>query len=405
MKHLCRISLLLSVFIALTIGVCADTGVTENEYIYPSTPAEVLKKAQNSEMSLMMNIEEEEEVERILDYAKSATTDVEKALAVNDYFVLNYCYDETYSIYNKEGLFSSKTGVCSAYADAYEYIMEDKLGIECVTVTSWEMNHAWNMLKIDGEWYHVDVTWNDPMPDSPGRAMHNFFLLSDSALSDEDHGHYEWEGGYPATSTKYDNYFWTNIRTPIIMSDGYYYYIDSLEGKVIRQHFEAGKLETIYEISELWDVWDKPGWYYSEKYAQIVCKDRTLYINTPTQILSMNINGTNVKTVETYDGDNGYIWGLTLSGDEITYFVSRDKWEYGIEEYITFSLSAPKLSGDVNGDGEVDFTDAIRILKYDSGIDTLPDANAADVNDDGTVDFVDAILILKYDSGLIPSFK
>jgi len=62
--------------------------------------------------------------------------------------------------------------------------------------------------------------------------------------------------------------------------------------------------------------------------------------------------------------------------------------------------------GDANGDGEVDFADAIAVLKHDAGISTLTDdkLTAVDVNSDGEVDFVDAMQILKYDSGLISTF-
>ncbi len=63
-------------------------------------------------------------------------------------------------------------------------------------------------------------------------------------------------------------------------------------------------------------------------------------------------------------------------------------------------------TGDVNGDGEIDFSDGILVLKYDVGLMTLNDEQktVGDVNGDGEVDFADAILILKYDVGLITTF-
>ena len=65
------------------------------------------------------------------------------------------------------------------------------------------------------------------------------------------------------------------------------------------------------------------------------------------------------------------------------------------------------LVGDANGDGDVDFADAIVVLKHDAGVSELTGDNlkAADTNADGEVDFADAILILKYDCGLISSFN
>ena len=63
--------------------------------------------------------------------------------------------------------------------------------------------------------------------------------------------------------------------------------------------------------------------------------------------------------------------------------------------------------GDANGDGDVDFADAIVVLKHDAGVSTLTGdkLKAADTNGDGEVDFVDAIQILKYDCDLISSFN
>ena len=49
------------------------------------------------------------------------------------------------------------------------------------------MNHIWNLIKIDGKWYHVDVTWDDPIMDKPGRVKHDNFLRSDDGIKDTDH--------------------------------------------------------------------------------------------------------------------------------------------------------------------------------------------------------------------------
>ena len=58
-------------------------------------------------------------------------------------------------------------------------------------VPSNEMNHVWNLLKIDGQWYHMDVTWDDPVPDQPGIVIYTHFLMTDSEL-DSIGGHADW---------------------------------------------------------------------------------------------------------------------------------------------------------------------------------------------------------------------
>lgn len=74
---------------------------------------------------------------------------------------------------------------------------------------------------------------------------------------------------------------------------------------------------------------------------------------------------------------------------------------------VTVKADSSTVIGDANGDGEIDFTDAIVILKHDAGLSALTGdkLTSADANGDGEIDFVDAILILKYDSGLISSFN
>lgn len=74
------------------------------------------------------------------------------------------------------------------------------------------------------------------------------------------------------------------------------------------------------------------------------------------------------------------------------------------------SFGAGTLKGDVNGDGEVDAADAIKIARYDAGLDEYSAEDyvrlktSGDVNGDGRVDAGDAVLIRRYDAGLISSF-
>ncbi len=63
--------------------------------------------------------------------------------------------DDLRSIY---GVFVNKKAVCAGYAKALQYLL-NKCGIECVYVTS--ETHAWNVIKLEGDYYHMDVTWGD----------------------------------------------------------------------------------------------------------------------------------------------------------------------------------------------------------------------------------------------------
>lgn len=63
--------------------------------------------------------------------------------------------DDLRSIY---GVFVNKKAVCAGYAKAMQYLL-NRCGIECTYVTS--ETHAWNLVRLEGDYYHLDVTWGD----------------------------------------------------------------------------------------------------------------------------------------------------------------------------------------------------------------------------------------------------
>ena len=132
-------------------------------------------------------------------------SDYEIAKALHDYVVLNTAYgfpsDVPRPIAVYSGYFSLLwgCGVCTDYAMAYQLLM-DMAGIPCGMVTN--ASHAWNVVQLDGEWYHVDTTWDDPTPNREGYVRYDYFLKSDSYMSQD---HFDYESEHPCTSTKYDN--------------------------------------------------------------------------------------------------------------------------------------------------------------------------------------------------------
>ena len=134
----------------------------------------------------------------------------EIAKALHDYLATHNEYDMRLYSGNlpalsrtSYGALVNRTSVCSGYALAYQHLMEDA-GIPCEYVTGMTTrgSHAWNIVQIDGEWYHVDVTWDDPTPDREGYVRYKYFLKSDKAMSRD---HVSWEASHTCTSTKYDN--------------------------------------------------------------------------------------------------------------------------------------------------------------------------------------------------------
>lgn len=95
-----------------------------------------------------------------------------KILQVHDFIVDNIEYGTEISghnSYNIYGALVNKSAVCEGYAESFKYIM-DALNIPCILVVGEATNsngttesHEWNYVQIDGKWYAVDTTWDDPI--------------------------------------------------------------------------------------------------------------------------------------------------------------------------------------------------------------------------------------------------
>jgi len=123
-------------------------------------------------------------------------SDYEKELAVHDWMIAWAEYDQaalsslpgaqpTPDSDNPYGFFTGRAAICTGYTSTFQLLM-DLLGIECLTVEGTAYNgtedHAWNMVRLDGDWYCVDVTWDDPVsstPVSPAAAHMYFNVTSD----------------------------------------------------------------------------------------------------------------------------------------------------------------------------------------------------------------------------------
>lgn len=87
---------------------------------------------------------------------------VEKVEAINDYVVKIYKYDDTLKSDNVYTALTTKSTICQGYAMTV-YKMLKMIGIDCRIINGYKSgtSHAWNLVKIDGEWYHLDSTNND----------------------------------------------------------------------------------------------------------------------------------------------------------------------------------------------------------------------------------------------------
>ena len=157
------------------------------------------------------------------DLIKPSMSQLEMELAFHDYILLNTAYqlgtitNESYTAY---GVLMEGQGVCQGYAKAMQLLL-NVVGIEAIYVSSAEMNHGWNIVMIDGERYHLDVTWDDPVPDVSGRLRYQYFNLSDEEMA-KDH---VWDTvAYPNCSNNQFNYLKILNNYDVKRYKKYFYY-------------------------------------------------------------------------------------------------------------------------------------------------------------------------------------
>ena len=118
-------------------------------------------------------------------------TDIDKVITIHDYIINRTVFskDDIYSK-NAYGALVGGYSQCEGYAKGLAYAC-NYFGIENVRITGnkYDNNsHAWSKVKIDGKWYNVDVTWDDPESSNGEQLLrHNYLFVPDSAINDITH--------------------------------------------------------------------------------------------------------------------------------------------------------------------------------------------------------------------------
>lgn len=180
--------------------IFGHTGKRSITYEYSKTSATI-----QVEQSYLTNAQQESVVDQQVKEIVNkwmGLSDVEKVRAVNDYIVRNTVYttQSSTSPHSAYAVLAEGKGVCQGYA-LLSLKMLQALGVEAKYVVGYvgEVGHAWNLVSLDGKWYHFDPTWNDPVPDRTNVVRYQYFLVDDATLA-QDHS---WiKSDYPAATSK-----------------------------------------------------------------------------------------------------------------------------------------------------------------------------------------------------------
>ncbi len=178
-----------------------DTGRFSIDFTYRLTPEEMSN----------MNRAAEAAAENILSGITADMTAYDKLKYFHDYLVLNCSsstdYEYADTVY---GALVKGQALCEGYAKAFSYLC-NKTGIENMIVTGYTNEaHMWNMVKVDGNWYHIDVTWDKPSgmlaEMYPDMIMYQYFMVTDSVI-ENDHSVWTIHTAPPKALSTNENYF------------------------------------------------------------------------------------------------------------------------------------------------------------------------------------------------------
>ncbi len=147
------------------------TGTTYRVSIGPDNGGNYLADGFYSEEDVLVaEAQIEAELSTIISSLSGSTYD--KIKQVHDYLIDNITYDSDSNLDMSHGIYGAlvnNLAVCDGYAKSFKYVL-DNLGISCVEVCGVGENsngdienHAWNYVLLNGQWYAVDVTWDDPI--------------------------------------------------------------------------------------------------------------------------------------------------------------------------------------------------------------------------------------------------
>ncbi len=280
---------------------------------------------------------------------KKSMSDLEKALALYDFIVETIAYSEpidklldgsdNYSMYSYmiAGLLLDRRGVCSAYAKLYASLLNE-VGVPAITVASSSMMHEWTMVCIDGEWYHCDPTWDDPIYDQgmttygdanqdtvdEGAVTHHYFLKSDDEIRELDH--IDWEVSNTVNpdrldktpvsgpSGKFDGMFFDSNNTDYLTYsamcyiNGYWYFTDLKNCAVIRTQIDGSPEIIQFPVK---DEFPKYSFYYNDD----------LYISTYKSVYRFNTfndSFTRILDIPADKEDSSYFSEMNISFGQMT---------------------------------------------------------------------------------------
>nr|WP_253199781.1 transglutaminase domain-containing protein [Clostridium gasigenes] len=302
-------------------------------------------------------------------YLNGIDDELQKEYIIYDYILNNTSYD--YDNYLKNtipdishtsyGALINGQAVCDGYSKAAKLLFNE-VGIESGIITSSTMNHAWNYVKINGQYYNLDITWDDPVPEG-NKIRYKYFNLSNKKMA-EDHT-------------------WVVEKYPICNGEAFAFLREKQMCRIndklylrdnTKDSIDSTNLAGENKVSVLQGMGNGHG--------ELVAYNNILNFDDDNVIKSYNTKNGLIDTTYKY---SGYLYSLYLK--DTTLFI---KTSNGIENIDL------NISKDFNYDSVVDIVDLAMVAReYNSTIDKPGINKLLDLNKDGIIDIFDIVQIAK----------
>ena len=293
-------------------------------------------------------------LDQLVDQANTlCQTDLEKVFYVHEWLVQNIAYDREHlsddvqDDHNLRGALLDGTAVCDGYAKTYALVLR-KLGITGVLVTSKDIGHAWNIVELDGNWYQVDCTWDDPVDgsDQLGYCMHKHLLCTTEEMNTNHNDDGDDSVAFDlenlgtqnivnlATDDTYENTWWKDKKSAIFPCGGDWYYAS---GERLFWRDDLGDCDSNLALED-----------DSGVVAGSIALDGTLLVATDRQaceqsswIKQYELDPASHEVTEKKKESLQSI-GIAAQWDGIYYAVSQQEYHQDVRQYIkTRDISVP----------------------------------------------------------------
>lgn len=340
---------------------------------------------------------------RYLSLIDDSMDDFTKAVILHDALALNvrYADPDKKRLADCYTFFAEGWGVCYQYTKCYAYLLA-RCGIESEIIQSDSMNHAWLKIRLDGNYYNVDLTWDDPIPEQTGKVRHRYFLYSDSAFRSAnqiERQHYGYRSIHPSDSTAYDQF--ENLHsftTQLCYLDGAFYAITG-DGKLVRYNHHTDEITVLELLPYRWPAGQNQ--YWVGNFSSLVPFNDKLYYNSPDKIYQYDPEKNESEIFAEITGEEK-LYGLRIVDNQL-WVVRADNPNVGYvtPTYIKDLPAAPHRIGDVDDDGDVTILDATAIQRHIADLPTKTFIlEAADHDGDQSVTILDATSIQRELAGL-----